>query len=271
MKAKHNKKRNTAFIFEALSREMTKAIIAKDEEKRTTIASLVKKSFAKGTELRKELDIYRELNESSAEDRDVAIRIVQEAKTQHQKIDKEKLFAEQTSLINSINKRLSKSVFSNFVGNYKHLATISQIFNSDANIKERILMENTIVATMTKETEPENMKSVDGVVYKTFVKSFNEQYSEILPEEQKQLLGKYISSFSDNGLEFKMYMNEEVGRLKEKVKESLETEEISSDKEMTESTKKVYELLEQFSKNPIDEKSVEQILNIQSFVKEVES
>jgi hypothetical protein len=271
MKAKHNKKRNTAFIFEALSREMTKAIITKDTSKRATIAALVKSSFAKGTELRKELDIYRELNESSTEDKETAMRIVQEAKAQHKAIDKDKLFAEQTALINTINKKLSKSVFSNFIGNYKHLATISQIFNTDANIKERILMENTVVATMTKEVETENMKSVDGVVYRSFVKSFNEQYSEILPEEQKTLLGKYISSFSDNGVEFKMYMNEEVGRLKEKVKESLDTEEIKADGEMTESTKRVYEMLEGFSDKPIDERLVEQVLNIQNFVKEVES
>lgn len=271
MTTKHNKKRNTAFIFEALSMEMTKAIISKDEQKRNTIASIVKANFAKGTELRKELDIYRQLNESSEMDKEMATRILQEAKTQHQSIDKDKLFAEQTALINAINKSLSKNVFSNFVGNYKHLATISQIFNSDAKIKERILMENTIVSAMTKEEEPENMKSVDNVVYKTFAKSFNEQYSEILPESQKALLGKYITSFSDNGLDFKLYLNEEVGRLKEKVKESLETEEIKSDKEMTESTNRVYELLEDIAKRPIDDEVVEKVLNVQSFVQEVES
>jgi hypothetical protein len=271
MKAKHNKKRNTAFIFEALSREMTKAIISKDEARRGTIASLVKQNFAKGTEMRKELDLYRELNESSEESKEVATRIVQEAKSQHHKIDKDKLFAEQTALINSINKELSRAVFSNFIGNYKHLATISQIFNSDANIKERILMENTVIAAMTKEQSPENMKSVDGVVYKSFAKSFNEQYSEILPEEQKRLLGKYISSFSNNGLEFKVFMNEEIGRLKEKVKESLILEEIKSDKEMRESTEKVYDLLESLAKKPIDDEAVEKVLNVQGFVREVES
>ena len=249
MKAKHNKKRNTAFIYEVLVREIIKQTINKD----------------------KELDIYKELNESSEANKDLAVRIVQEAKNQHGKINKEKLFTEQSALINAINKKLSKAVFSNFVGNYKHLATISQIFNNDANIKERVLMENTVVAAMTKETEPEDMKSVDGIVYKSFAKSFNEQYSSILPEEQKVLLGKYISSFSDNGLEFKVFMNEEVGRLKSRVKESMSSEEIKSDKEMTQSTKKVYELLQSFSTRPIDDDVVEQVLNVQNFVKEVES
>lgn len=271
MTTKHNKKRNTAFIFEALSMEMTKAIISKDEEKRNTIASIVKTSFAKGTELRKELDIYRQLSESSEVDQALATRILQEAKSQHQKIDKDKLFAEQTALINKINKTISKSVFSNFVGNYKHLATISQIFNSDAKIKERILMENTVVTAMTIDSEQENMKPVDNVVYKTFAKAFNEQYSDILPEEQKALLGKYITSFSDNGIDFKVYLNEEIGRLKEKVQESLEAEEIKADAEMSDSTRKVYSLLEEIASKPIDDEVVEKVLNVQSFVREVES
>ncbi len=34
MRLKHNKKRNTAFIFEALSQEMTKAIVEKDDKKK---------------------------------------------------------------------------------------------------------------------------------------------------------------------------------------------------------------------------------------------
>ncbi len=45
MKQKHNKKRNTAFIFEALIRELTKAIVAKDEKKKKTIVRLVKENF----------------------------------------------------------------------------------------------------------------------------------------------------------------------------------------------------------------------------------
>ena len=34
-KMRHNKKRNTAFLFEALVGELTKAVVAKDEPKKT--------------------------------------------------------------------------------------------------------------------------------------------------------------------------------------------------------------------------------------------
>ena len=35
-KTKHNKKRNTAFLYEALIREMTKAVVSKNQEQKTT-------------------------------------------------------------------------------------------------------------------------------------------------------------------------------------------------------------------------------------------
>ena len=82
---------------------------------------------------------------------------------------------------------------------------------------------------------------------------------------------RYISSVSDNGVEFKMYLNEEVGRLKNKVKESLQNEEIISDKEMTESTTKVIEVLNEMAEKPIDEDLIRQVMNVQNFVTEVES
>ena len=115
------------------------------------------------------------------------------------------------------------------------------------------------------------MKPVDGAVYKTFVKRFNEEYSESLSGNQKELLKRYINSVSDNGVDFKMYLNEEVGRLKDRVKESLTTEEISSDEQMVESTEKVYEMLEDLAQKPIDEEVIGKVMSVQNFIEEVES
>ena len=42
MKNKHNKKRNTAFVFEALTREATVAIIKGDQERKEKVVSLLK-------------------------------------------------------------------------------------------------------------------------------------------------------------------------------------------------------------------------------------
>ena len=49
--AKHNKKRNTAFIYEALVREIVKQSVAKNNEKRNAAIQIMKEAFAPRTEL----------------------------------------------------------------------------------------------------------------------------------------------------------------------------------------------------------------------------
>ena len=124
MKLKHNKKRNTAFLFEALIRELTKAIIRKDEEYKKKTVSIVKKYFKKGSELQKELQLYNSLQENQVLKPHVAEKLIYEVKAQYRGLDKKEIFLEQSALICEINKILSKGAFSNFVPNYKNIATI---------------------------------------------------------------------------------------------------------------------------------------------------
>ena len=65
MKLKHNKKRNTAFLFEVLVRELTKSVIQKKSDYGVKISRIVKEHFGKGTLLNKELEIYKSLQENS--------------------------------------------------------------------------------------------------------------------------------------------------------------------------------------------------------------
>ena len=124
MKMRHNKKRNTAFIYETLISELTQCSLNKDEERRGKIVSLIKEHFRKGTVLNKELAAYMTLLESEGLEKDVATRLVAEARRVHSVLDKKEIFRKQTELISEINKNLSNSVFSNFVNNYKNLNTI---------------------------------------------------------------------------------------------------------------------------------------------------
>ena len=41
MRLKHNKKRNTAFVYEALVRELTKAVIKKDNNKKKKVVAII--------------------------------------------------------------------------------------------------------------------------------------------------------------------------------------------------------------------------------------
>ena len=54
MRLKHNKKRNTAFVYEALVRELTKAVIKKDNNKKKKVVAIIKEFYSNDTELFKE-------------------------------------------------------------------------------------------------------------------------------------------------------------------------------------------------------------------------
>ena len=123
---------------------------------------------------------------------------------------------------------------------------------------------------ISESKEVEEIKPIDNLTYKTFVKKFNEKYSESLLEEQKNLLSKYIASFSDNGIDLKVYLSEEIPRLFKVVSESVELDEIKSDKDMLEKTNKVIDLLKETSERKVDRELVHDILKIQNLAKEIQ-
>ena len=216
MKAKHNKKRNTAFVYEALIKEATIAVLKNNNERSKKVIDIIREHFGQDTLLTRDLECYRSLYQEQALDTKVCEKILKEAVVSKMLIDADDLFAKQTEIINVVNKSLSPSVFSNFVPNYKALATINKMFNSSSP-KEKVILETKIIEDMSKAPNlKEDNEPVDNIVYKTFVGKFNEKYDEQLLEEQKDLLSYYITSFSDNSLELKMFLNEEIGRLKDK-------------------------------------------------------
>ena len=273
MKLKHNKKRNTAFLYESLVRELTKAVLSKNTERKATITSLIKEHFKKGEILAQDLECYRSLSETDSMEPYTAEKLICEIRNIRSQMDKKKLFSRQTRLINDVNKKLSDKVFSNFVPNYRSLATIYQIFDSELPVKKRVILEQNILAGMVslKGEKEGTMKPIDNVVFKTFSKKFNEQYSGSLLEEQKELLKHYIFSFSDNGLSLKVYLNEELGRLKTILVSSLREEDVENDEEMTSKTRNIISMLEEYTQNKLDEKVIKKIMKIQGLVQELDS
>tara|TARA_R110000796_G_scaffold217524_5_gene333601 strand:+ start:845 stop:1660 length:816 start_codon:yes stop_codon:yes gene_type:complete len=268
---KHNKKRNTAFLFEALVTELTKAIMEGDIQKKSKTQKLIHKYFRRGTNLYEELQLYKALSETTGLEKIVAEKLIFEVKMQRKHIADSSIFGEQTGLIKDMNKEYTKSVFSNFVPNYKSLATLAQIFNSSVSVKERVLMESSIIGRLVSTEEPkeEKMVPIDNLVYKTFVEKFNSKYSDTLAENQKALLSKYISSFADNGLELKMFLNEEIGRLKSLLVESLANSTISSDIEMKSKTQKIIDELEGYASKKINDSMIKSILKVQGLEREL--
>jgi hypothetical protein len=170
---------------------------------------------------------------------------------------------------------LAPTFFDTFVPNYKNLATVYQIFHNSTNIKEKIILEQKVIGLMTEqETAKKEMQSVDALVVKTFLKKYNEKYATALLEEQKMLMNQYVMSFAGDGLSFKIYLNEEIARLKDTMTECMNLEEVKSDEFMLNKSKEVMLFLESFRSHKLEEmmttKNIESLMQIQNFVKEAQ-
>ena len=256
-----------------LVRELTKSVIQKKSDYGIKISRIVKEHFGKGTLLKKELEIYKSLQENSGLQPYVAEKLIFEAKNQYSKLDKEQIFQEQSALIKKINKELTSDVFSQFVPNYKSIATIHQIFNSSLSPKKKVLLENVIFETLTatEKLVESKEKKVDNLVIKKFVERYNRQYeTTTLHEEQKKLLQKYVMSFSDNGLDLNVYLNEEIGRLKDALSKSDSVKEIAEDKEMLDKSRTILNILESFKEEAVSGDMVKKVLRVQNLVREMQ-
>lgn len=272
MRLKHNKKRNIAFVYEALVRELTESVVKNNKNKQNKIVGIIKEHFGGESLLKEELDLYKSIYETRHIEKNVAEKIIYQAKSRHDGLDKKKLFQEQSALINKINRILSNKVYSNFVPNYKTIASVYSIFQDSLPVKDRVLLEENIINQMSASLNAEStvQQPIDSLTYGTFVKSFNQEYSEVLSENQKELLGKYISSFADNGIEFKIYINEEMSRLKENLNKVKDSDIIKSNNTIVEKLEKVYTVLDETKNRPIDTETVEIILNTQQLLEEIE-
>ena len=260
---KYNKKRNTAFLYETLILEMTKAALNKDEKRKRIALNIIKENFAKNSILDEELDAYRSVMETKGATKDWANMILREAQRTYLSLHPGHVFNQQTHVINRINKELGKDTFNNFTPNYKSLATIGQLFSVKTPVKTRVILENSLIEEMTSQEETMTVEPVDNLVLKVFIEKFNEKYDSLL-EEQKDLLFKYIFSFADDGMGLKIAINEEISRMKKIVKENKSVAPELSDK-----FDSLEIMLESFSKQSIDDKMLLKVMKTQEFCKEL--
>jgi hypothetical protein len=269
MKIKHNKKRNTAFLFETLVRELTKSIVEKNNVRSQQIKNILSEHFRQGMVLFSELDCFRSLTDhNTALDHYTAEKMVHQARRAYDELDRENVFAEQSRVIKKINQDLGKETFNNFVPNYKSYATLSQIFGKNISVKSRVLLEKKIIDGLTTSGTPtEAIEPVDSIVVKSFVERFNEKYSDLLPE-QRELLRKFIINSGEDSVDFRVYLSEELKRLHSEVKSSLSLNEVNDDAEMLENTNKVINIIEEINVSKVQEQDLVKILKLQSLVRE---
>jgi hypothetical protein len=265
---KHNKKRNTAFIYETLARELTKTMVEKDRLKQQKLASILKEYFSRDTILAKELELYNVLLETVNVQQKIAERLLEETKIAYTSLNENTLFTAQSKLIAVMNKELGKEVWGNFIPNFKSLASVSAIFSSKVGVKKRVLFEQIIVDRMCEKreiTQEKSMKPLDSLTYNSFIKKFNSKYTDLMIE-QKDLLNQYITSFADDGFELRLYLNEELSRLKSSLANTIKS---TPDSIIVQKVNEVSKYLDSFQKREFTETDLNKVLKTQQLVREL--
>ncbi|NBO23453.1 hypothetical protein EBU94_08980 [bacterium] len=134
-----------------------------------------------------------------------------------------------------------------------------------------MLLEQEVLETITAEIKEKKvvLENIDSLTVKRFVERFNETYSDKLLAEQKQLLSKFINH-AEEDIELKIYLNEEIDRLKESVTKSLSNELVKGNAEVLQNAKTLQKVLNNLKVSSINEELIKKIMYIQEFVSEVQ-
>ncbi len=280
-KLKHNKIKNTAILFELLTRQITADVLA---GKKTASVDIVKEFFNEKTELGKELQLYRLLSEKHFKTETKANELVNVVVKSRQRLSNSKLRNEKYNLISKINENYNASDFFNGrIRNYKLLASIYNLFQSETlnenfNAEEVINSKFTILEhIVNKKISGDSLKNqvikeynktdkdLRLLTYKILVDKFNKKYKN-LDESQKDLLKKYINNISNTN-----YMKDFVINEVKKVKNTLNEHSVMVSDKVTKI--KLVEAINQLKNltkgKVVTEKQVLKLMRYYELVKEI--
>jgi len=211
-KIKHSKFKNTGFLFELLTRQITLEILNNAPEEKAK--KIVQEFFGGKTEMAKELRLFNLLVTEKYNSESKAEKYIDAIIETRTKLDENKLSREKYNLVKSIKENFELDSFlSSPVSNYKVLASVHKIFEAKiqdvTNVKEVFdakltLIEHISTATPSlKQKEDKLMedyrkqeKDLRLLTYKILVETFNKKYTN-LNDDQKDILREYINNVNN--------------------------------------------------------------------------
>jgi len=222
-KIKHSKFKNTGFLFELLTRQITLEILNGSQEKAKKI---VVEFFSNGSELSKELRLYKLLIEEKYNSESKAEKFIDAILEARTKLDEQKLIKEKYNLVKSIKENFEiDSFLTSPVTNYRVLASIHKLFEAKktdvSEVKDIFDSKITLVEHISTSTIATLKQKEDKLVedyknqekdlrlltYKILVETFNKKYSN-LNDVQKNLLREYINNVTNTSKFGEYYANE---------------------------------------------------------------
>lgn len=229
---KHSKYKNTGLLFELLVRQTTSDVL--NEKSDSVAIRLVKKYFGKNKPLSKELKLYKTLMESKFSNENRAKELITETIDARSRLSSVSLRKEKYNLIKDIKENFDlEEFFKNKLTNYKELASIYKLFESETSDgellpDEKVMCRHTLIEkiinkpTKTAPEKPisdsvfeEYRKQSDDLkklAYKMMIEKFNQKY-ESLDTRQKNLLREFIYNSTDVA-SFRSFVNDQINEVK---------------------------------------------------------
>jgi len=283
---KHSKFKNTAILFELLTRQITLEVLNGDKTQKAR--KIVREFFKPGTELNKELRLYQLLQNEKYNNESRAEKFVDTINEAHRNLDTKKISKQKYELVKQIKENFDMDKFlSSPIKNYKVMASIYKVFESkfqmDYDIKDVFDSKITLVENITSKKVNSNFrkdklqklveeyqkqdKDVRLLTYKILIESFNKKYS-VLGDNQKNLLREYINNVN-NTSKFTEYYKQ---KSKETVSELSKLSNKIDDKVTKIKLKEVINVLKSQKINrTVTDNQVSSLMNVYELIGEIKS
>lgn len=207
----HNKKRNTALLYEFLIRTISSALVDDDKRKSAVALKILRRYFKPGTTLYKEFRIFNALVKTTVSTDSVASTILREARTAIENLDYTALDREKSLLIRNINHAINdENFYDQPIAEYRLYATIQTLFNEwrkpvgTTDIVSLANYENQLREWLITEKKYEDHTLIDEtpgttrLLMKVMMKKLNEKYSAALNDDQKEIIKAYAFSTAND-------------------------------------------------------------------------
>ena len=223
MALRHNKKKNGRIVYEQLMILSTRLALSGHAKEANHVIKIIKERFSLSTMLGKEKKVFDSILEVANLKGDDAQTIISEALEESRVINDNSLEKERLALINCVIRELGKDLFSIPIKEYKLMASAQILLNESRNNyrhsspKERVDIKNMLKEHMTRETKSESYE-MDNFTFKILKRKFNEKYSAIMNEDQREILAGWLGFLMTNDSpKFRALLEEKVEKAKEEI------------------------------------------------------
>jgi len=225
---KHNKVKNTAFLYECLTRQITSDVLSNVEP--SPALAIVKEFFKPTTILGKELVLYKALTSKKLKNENKINYLVDSVLRERVKLNFSELRRAKYNLIKKITEKYElKDFLRTRITNYIDIASVYKLFEiqHNSNPFEETEIRFVVMENLNDKDSPKSKKQsviekfaqeskdLRLLSYKILVDKFNSKYSN-LNESQRDLLKTYINNISNTST-LKDFMAEEITKLKNEI------------------------------------------------------